>query len=79
MTSDLPDAPKPFGREEGRDVFGRAAAVYAARPAYPERVYETLRDRCRLGPTSRVVEIADQELGGRVERQMVTSILTARP
>src|SRR5262249_28261601 len=49
---------EPFGREEGRTVFGRAAASYAeGRPGYPERVYEILRDRCGVGPTSRVVEI----------------------
>jgi SAM-dependent methyltransferase len=45
-------------REEGRHVFGTAAAEYAAaRPGYPERVYEILRDRCGLGPSSRVLEI----------------------
>jgi SAM-dependent methyltransferase len=39
-------------------VFGRAAAVYAAaRPGYPERVYDILRDRCHLGPATRVLEI----------------------
>jgi SAM-dependent methyltransferase len=35
-----------------------AAAVYtAARPDYPDRVFDILRDRCQLGPTSRVLEI----------------------
>ena len=49
---------EPFARTEGRHVFGRAAAVYAsARPDYPDRVYDILRDRCQLGPTSRVLEI----------------------
>ena len=39
-------------------MFGTAAGVYAAgRPGYPERVYEILRDRCGLGPASRVLEI----------------------
>ena len=39
-------------------MFGKAAAVYAvARPDYPDRVFEVLRDRCRLGPSSRVLEI----------------------
>jgi SAM-dependent methyltransferase len=48
----------PFGRHEGRQVFGTAAAAYTAvRPDYPDRVYEVLRDRCRLGPASRVLEI----------------------
>jgi SAM-dependent methyltransferase len=49
---------EPFARNEGRLVFGKAAAAYAAaRPDYPERVYDILRDRCQLGPTSRVLEI----------------------
>jgi SAM-dependent methyltransferase len=48
----------PFGREEGRNVFGSVAAEYAAaRPDYPDRVYEILRRRCRLGRSSRVLEI----------------------
>ena len=39
-------------------MFGNAAAVYAeARPDYPERVYDILRDRCQFGPSSRVLEI----------------------
>ncbi len=39
-------------------MFGTAASAYtAARPDYPDRVYDILRDRCQLGPTSRVVEI----------------------
>jgi SAM-dependent methyltransferase len=45
-------------REEGRSVFGTAAAEYAAgRPGYPDRVYEILRDRCGLRPSSHVLEI----------------------
>jgi SAM-dependent methyltransferase len=49
---------EPFGRDEGRAVFGAAADVYtSARPGYPERIYEILRDRCRLAPGSRVLEI----------------------
>jgi len=54
------DSPRgqPFGRDEGRHVFGRVAAAYAeARPDYPDRVYEILRERCGLGPSSRVLEI----------------------
>ncbi len=48
----------PFGRDEGRHVFGSVAADYtAARPEYPDRVYRILRDRCQLGPSSRVLEI----------------------
>jgi SAM-dependent methyltransferase len=60
MTSEPPPPaePEPFGREEGRSVFGRVAASYdAARPGYPDRIYEILRDRCGLGPASRVLEI----------------------
>jgi SAM-dependent methyltransferase len=58
MASERPDPQEPFARDEGRHVFGKAAAVYAAaRPDYPDRVYDILRHRCQLGPTSRVVEI----------------------
>jgi SAM-dependent methyltransferase len=47
-----------FARDEGRRVFGTAAAAYAtARPGYPQRVYDILRERCGLGPSSRVLEI----------------------
>jgi SAM-dependent methyltransferase len=49
---------EPFGRDEGRYVFGSVAAAYtAARPEYPDRVYEVLRERCGLGPSSRILEI----------------------
>src|SRR4051812_22112915 len=48
----------PFACTEGRHVFASTVAAYAAaRPDYPDRVYDILRDRCRLGPTSRVLEI----------------------
>ena len=58
MDSERPHPPEPFARDEGRHVFGKAAAIYAAaRPDYPDRVYDILRDRCQLGPTSRIVEI----------------------
>jgi len=53
-----PPAPETFARDEGRHVFGGAAAFYAAaRPGYPDRVYDILRDRCQLGPSTRVLEI----------------------
>jgi len=53
-----PPAPETFARDEGRHVFGGAAAFYAAaRPGYPDRVYDILRDRGQLGPSSRVLEI----------------------
>ena len=58
MASDQPDPGRTFARDEGRHVFGTAAALYAAaRPGYPDRVYEILRDRCRLDPSTRVLEI----------------------
>jgi SAM-dependent methyltransferase len=58
MPSDEPDPGHPFARDEGRHVFGSTAAIYAAaRPDYPNRVFDILRDRCMLGPSSRVLEI----------------------
>src|SRR6185436_4237458 len=58
MASGRSDAREPFARSEGRSVFGTTAAIYgAARPGYPDRVYDILRDRCHLGPTSRILEI----------------------
>ena len=45
-------------RSEGRTVFGRDPALYdRARPGYPERVFEILRDRCGLRPGTAVLEI----------------------
>ena len=45
-------------RREGRRVFGADPANYdRARPAYPEWVFETLIDRCGLGPRAAVFEI----------------------
>jgi SAM-dependent methyltransferase len=39
-------------------VFGAVAGSYQdARPDYPDRVFEILRERCGLGPSSRVLEI----------------------
>jgi len=58
LAPEPPDPGQPFDRIEGRHVFGPAAAVYAAaRPDYPDRVYEILRDRCGVGPSSRILEI----------------------
>lgn len=54
MTSTLRD----LSAEEGRDAFGRDAANYdAARPAYPDWVFETLTGRCGLKPGARLFEI----------------------
>ena len=51
-------SPEPFGRDEGRVVFGTDAAAYAAaRPGYPDRVYDLLRERSGLRPGTRVLEI----------------------
>ena len=45
-------------KEFGREAFGLDPAGYdAARPAYPEWVYEVLRERCGLRPGSAVFEI----------------------
>jgi SAM-dependent methyltransferase len=47
-----------FHRAEGRHVFGADPAFYdRARPRYPERVFEVLRDRCGLAPGKAVLEI----------------------
>ncbi len=72
MPSDT-GAPGPtFGRDEGRHVFGTVAAAYlAARPDYPDRVFEVLRDRCGLGPSSRVLEIGAGS--GQATRRLAAS------
>jgi len=45
-------------RDEARSVYGADAAGYAAgRPDYPAQVYQTLTDRCGLGPGTLVLEI----------------------
>jgi SAM-dependent methyltransferase len=44
--------------EEGRNAFGADAANYdAARPNYPEWIFDRLRDRCGLGANTRTFEI----------------------
>jgi SAM-dependent methyltransferase len=55
--------------------------VYAAvRPGYPERVYEILRDRCRLGRASRVLEIGSGT-GQATKRlaQLAGSLVSVEP
>lgn len=48
----------PIRIEEGRRAFGADAANYdSARPEYPERVYEILRERCGLRPGAATFEI----------------------
>jgi SAM-dependent methyltransferase len=45
-------------RRFGREAFGGDPANYdAARPDYPRWVFETLRDRCGLGPSCAVFEV----------------------
>jgi SAM-dependent methyltransferase len=38
-------------------MFDRAAAGYEARPGYPDWVFALLRERCGLGPGTRVLEV----------------------
>ncbi len=45
-------------RDEGRRLFGLNPVGYSTgRPDYPEAVYEILKERCGLGPKTRVLEI----------------------
>jgi SAM-dependent methyltransferase len=45
-------------RSEGRRLFGHDPAAYdRGRPEYPRALYARLRERCGLGPASRVFEI----------------------
>src|SRR5215472_10064256 len=45
-------------RDEGRRAFGADPSGYdRARPGYPPRVYDLLRDRCRLRPGTRAFEV----------------------
>jgi SAM-dependent methyltransferase len=47
-----------LGLIDGRRAFGGDAANYdEARPQYPDRVFEVLRERCGLGATTRTFEI----------------------
>jgi SAM-dependent methyltransferase len=72
MPSDGSVRIEPFQRVEGRRVFGSVADAYdAARPGYPDRVDELLRARCRLGPSSRVLEIGAGT--GHATKQLVRS------
>ena len=50
--------PPTIDRTEGRRLFGADPALYrAARPEYPERVYEVLAARCGPLATKRVFEV----------------------
>jgi SAM-dependent methyltransferase len=70
-----------ISRAEGRHAFGSAAAIYAtARPDYPDRVYEILRDRCRLGPSSRVLDIgAGTGLATKRSAEAGASVVAVEP
>jgi SAM-dependent methyltransferase len=47
-----------MSRSAGRELYGQDSAAYASgRPAYPEPVYDVLRDRCQLSDGTRVLEI----------------------
>ena len=57
-------------RKEGRSVFGRDPVAYQlGRPGHPDRVYEVLRERCGLGPGTRVLEIGPGT--GQVTRRLL--------
>jgi SAM-dependent methyltransferase len=49
---------RQLARSFGRQAFGEAPANYdAARPGYPDWVFETLRDRCGLQPGCATFEV----------------------
>ena len=49
---------EPQKRSEGRRLFGRDPAAYdRARPGYPERVFDVLRERCGLRQGAAVLEL----------------------
>lgn len=49
---------REIARSEGRCLFGDDPAAYErGRPEYPAALYDVLRERCGLGPRSRVFEI----------------------
>ncbi len=53
-----PDPGSDLQRDEGRRLFGLDPIGYrAGRPDYPEAVYETLIQRCGLGPATQALEI----------------------
>jgi SAM-dependent methyltransferase len=75
-------ARETIDRREGRRVFGRDPAAYdRARAGHPQRVYEVLRERCGLGPETRVLEIGPGT--GQVTRRLlalgVSSLVAVEP
>ncbi len=72
----------PRERPIGRRVFGRDPTVYdRSRFDYPPRVFEVLRRRCGVGPSSVVLEIGPGT--GKATRQLlaegVASVLAIEP
>lgn len=68
--------PEPIARSEGRALFGRDARGYdAARPDYPDRVFELLVERCGLADGCRTLEVGAGS--GKATRRLVE--LGARP
>jgi SAM-dependent methyltransferase len=52
------DGSSGIDRSSGRSLFGHDPSLYErARPAYPERVYEVLVERCGLATGSRIFEV----------------------
>jgi SAM-dependent methyltransferase len=64
------------GREDGRRLFGSDPAAYElGRPGHADGVYELLRERCGLGPGTKVLEIGPGT--GQATRRLLG--LGARP
>jgi SAM-dependent methyltransferase len=62
--------PPEWLRTEARRIYGVDAESYdAGRPEYPERAYELLETRCRVGPGTEALEIGAGT--GRVTRGLV--------
>src|SRR5580692_11063884 len=68
-------------RAEGRVLFGSDPLGYeAGRPDYPDWVYQTLTDRCRLTVGSRVLEVGPGT--GLVTRHLLSagaSVMVVEP
>src|SRR3954466_5278247 len=58
MVGAMSDATRPIPRAAGRGLFGSDPAGYhAARPPYPPRVLEVLRDRSHVTASAKALEI----------------------